>query len=329
MKAIRYHSYGSPDVLRLEEVPKPIPQADEVLIAVRAASINPYDWHFIRAPHVMRVVVGWREPKDPRVGVDVAGTVEAVGARVTQFKAGDDVFGVCRGSIAEYACTSEARVAMKPPNVTFEEAASAPMAGLTALQGLRDKAKVQPGQKVLINGAGGGVGTFAVQIAKSLGASVVGVCSTQSVETVRSIGADQVIDYPRDDFTSARAQYDVMIDCVGNRSLAECRRVLRARGAYVVVGGPTHSLTRLLGRVIATLAMKPFISQNLVMFIAKGRKEDLDVLGGLLESGKVKPVIGRRYGLTQVADAIRYLAGGHARGKVVITIQPFGQLTSL
>jgi NADPH:quinone reductase-like Zn-dependent oxidoreductase len=320
MKAIRYHSYGSPDVLRLEDVPKPAPLDNEVLIAVRAASINPYDWHFIKAPHVLRIVTGLRGPRDPRIGVDVAGTIEGIGAQVSEFKPGDDVFGVCRGSIAEYACASASDVAVKPQNVTFEEAASVSLAGLTALQGVRDKAHVQPGQQVLINGAAGGVGTFAVQIAKAFGAHVTGVCSTRNVEMVRSIGADQVIDYTQKDFAKLPAQYDAMIDCVGNRSLSACRRVLKQKGVYLVVGGPTHSLTRLLARVVATLVISRFVSQRLVMFIAKRSKEDLAVLSDLLANGKVKPVIDRQYGLTQVAEAIRYLSKGHAHGKVVITM---------
>lgn len=238
MKAVRYHKYGSPDVLRCEEVEKPAPGDDEVLIRVRAASVNPLDWHFMRGlPYMVRMVAGLGKPKDPRLGVDVAGQVEAVGKNVTQFKPGAAVFGSCRGTFAEYACTTESALATKPDNVTFEQAAAVPVAAFTALQGLRDEGKIQPGHRVLINGASGGVGTLAVQIAKWIGADVTGVCSTRNVEMVRSLGADQVIDYSREDFTKSGNRYDIFFDGVGNHSLSACRRVLNPNGVYVPFGG--------------------------------------------------------------------------------------------
>ncbi len=231
MKAIVYSNYGSPDVLRCEVIEKLTPKDDEVLIKVRAASVNPYDWHFMRGlPYFLRLRVGLRKPKDTRLGVDAAGQVETIGRNVTQFKPGDEVFGLCRGAFAEYACASESKLARKQGNVTFEQAASVPIAGLTALQGLRDKGQLQPGQKVLINGAAGGVGTFAVQIAKSFGAEVTGVCSTRNVDMVRSIGADHVIDYTQEDFTKKEQRYDLILDCIANHSLSAFRRVLTGCG---------------------------------------------------------------------------------------------------
>ncbi len=230
MKAIVYHNYGSPDVLRCEEIEKPTAGDDEVLIKVRAASLNPADWHFMTGmPYLIRMQAGLRRPKDPRLGIDVAGEVEAAGRNVTRFKPGDEVFGSCRGAFAEYACTSQSRLAMKPDNITFEQAASVPVAALTALQGLRDKGQIQPGQRILVNGAAGGVGTFAVQIGKWYGAEVTGVCSTRNVEMVRAIGADHVIDYTREDFTKSGQRYDIFLDCIGNHSLSACRRVLIQR----------------------------------------------------------------------------------------------------
>ena len=245
MKAIVYYNYGSPNVLKFEELEKPVAGDNEVLIRVRAASVNPYDWHFMRGtPYIVRIQAGLRKPKNTRLGVDVAGQVEAVGRNVTQFKTGDEVFGTCKGAFAEYACASESAVAMKPDNVTFEQAAAVPIAGFTALQGLRlgglgDKGKIQPGQKVLINGAAGGVGTFAVHISKSFGADVTGVCSTRNVDMVRSIGADRVIDYTQEDFTKSGQRYDLLFDCIGNHSFSACRRVLNPKGIYIPVGGPS------------------------------------------------------------------------------------------
>jgi NADPH:quinone reductase-like Zn-dependent oxidoreductase len=322
MKAIVYCDYGSPDVLRIETIAKPVPDDDQVLIKVRAASVNPFDWHFMRGtPYIGRAMgMGLRKPKDVRLGVDVAGGVEAVGRNVTQFKPGDEVFGAAHGAFAEYACASEKRVVMKPGNLTFEQAAAIPIAGVTALQGLRDRGKVQAGQRILINGASGGVGTFAVQIAKSFGAHVTGVCSTRNVNMVRSIGADQVIDYTKEDFTKSEQRYDVLLDNVGNHSLSACRRVLTPRGRYVMIGGPKGRWVAPLDRALAAKVYSWFVSQDIGMFMARMGKEDLGVLGDLMQAGKVKPVIDRTYPLSQAAEAIRYLEGGHARGKVVIVV---------
>jgi NADPH:quinone reductase-like Zn-dependent oxidoreductase len=323
MKAIVYHNYGSPDVLKCEEIEKPTAGDDEVLIRVRAASVNPLDWHFMRGtPYFVRIPAGLRKPKVTRLGVDVAGQVEAVGRNVTQFKPGDEVFGSCRGAFAEYACTSESALVMKPDNVTFEQAASVPVAAYTALQGLRDKGQIQPGQKVLINGAAGGVGTFAVQIAKWFGADVTGVCSTRNVKMVRSIGADQIIDYTQEDFTKSGQRYDLIFDCVGNHSLLACRRVLNPKGIYIAVGGPSGRwMIGPLARGITALVLSRFVSQKLVMVLARRSKEDLTIMRELMEAGKVTPIIDKRYRLSEVPEAIRYLEEGHARGKVVITLE--------
>ena len=319
MKAIVYHTYGSPDVLECEDTPKPAPADDQVLIRVRAAAVNPVDRMFRGSPYLIRFFTGLRRPKEIRFGRDVAGQVEAVGRNVTRFKPGDAVFGSCRGACAEYACAAESALGLKPHDVTFEQAAAVPVAGYTALQGLRDKGRIQPGQQVLINGAAGGVGTFAVQIAKSFGADVTGVCSTRNVGLVRSIGADHVIDYTREDFTRGTQRYDLLFDCAGNRSLTALRRVLQPNGICVLVGGP-HNAWRIVARVLAALAMSRKAGRTFVMFMAKLSKEDLLVLAGLMEAGKVKPVIDRSYPLAEVPDAMRYLEEGHARGKIVITI---------
>jgi NADPH:quinone reductase-like Zn-dependent oxidoreductase len=322
MKAIVYHKYGSPDVLQCEEVERPTAGDDQVLIKVRAASVNPLDWHFMRGtPYLIRIMTGLRKPKITRLGVDLAGQVEAVGRNVTQFKPGDEVFGACEGAFAEYACASESALVMKPDNVTFEQAASLNVAAVTALQALRDKGQIQPGHKVLINGAAGGVGTFAVQIAKSFGADVTGVCSTRNVEMVRSIGADQVIDYTQEDFTKSGQRYDLILDTVGNRSLSACRRAMSLRGIYVIVGGPDGRWLGPLAPFLKALLLSPFVSQSLVMFMAKRSKEDLTVMHELMKSGKVTPVIDRSYTLSEVPEAIRYLEEGHARGKVVIILE--------
>ncbi|MFL6228933.1 MAG: NAD(P)-dependent alcohol dehydrogenase [Pyrinomonadaceae bacterium] len=321
MKAIVYDNYGAPDVLKCEEIEKPTPADDEVLIRVRAAAVNPVDRSFRGQPYTVRMMTGLRQPKDRRLGVDVAGEVEAVGRHVTQFRPGDEVFGAGRGAFAEYACASESKLVTKPDNVTLEQAASVPVAALTALQGLRDKGQMRAGQKVLINGAAGGVGTFAVQIAKSFGAEVTGVCSTRNVEMVRSLGADQVIDYTQEDFTKGTGRYDLILDCVVNHSLSACRRVLHPKGRYVIVGAP-HSqwMIGILAPSIKALALSPFVSQKLVMLIARLNKEDLTIMRDLMEAGKVMPVIDRRYSLSEVPEAFRYLEEGHARGKVVITL---------
>lgn len=327
MKAMVYHDYGSPDVLRLEEIDKPVPNDNQLLVRVRAASVNPLDWHYMEGtPYVGRMLeFGLTKPRVTRLGVDYAGTVEAVGKNVTQFKPGDEVFGGKTGAFAEYVCVfADRAVALKPAKLTFEQAASAPIAALTALQALRDKGKVQPGQKVLINGASGGVGTFAVQIAKSFGADVTGVCSTRNVDMVRSIGADQVIDYTKEDFTTSGQRYDVILDNVGNHSLSECRRVLNPRGKYVLIGGGGLNEGRWTGplaHVIKALALSPFVSQAMGMMLAEFNQKDLTILGDLMQAGKVTPVIDRRYKLSELPEAIRYLEEGHARGKVVITVE--------
>ena len=326
MKAIVYSDYGLSN-LKLENIEKPTPNDDQILVKVRAASINPYDWHFVEGtPYIMRMMgVGLRKPKDIQLGVDFAGTVEAVGKNVTQFKPGDEVFGGRGGAFAEYVCRrAQGAVALKPASITFEQAASVNIAGITALQALRDKGKVQPGQKVLINGASGGVGTFAVQIAKSFGADVTGVCSTRNVDLVRSLGADHVIDYTKEDFAKGEQRYDVILDNVPNHSLAECRRILNPKGKYVMIGGGGPNDSRWIGpfgRVIHTLLVSPFISQKMGMMMADANQKDLTVLGDLMQSGKVKPVIDRTYKLSEVPQAIAYLEEGHARGKVVISLE--------
>jgi len=326
MKAIVYCDYGLTH-LKLEDVEKPTPNDDQILIKVRAASVNPYDWHFVEGtPKIMRVMgVGLRKPKDTRLGVDFAGTVEAVGKNVTQFKPGDDVFGGKGGAFAEYVCRrAQGAVALKPVNITFEQAAAVNIAGITALQALRDKGKVQPGQKVLINGASGGVGTFAVQIAKSLGADVTGVCSTRNVDLVRSLGAEHVIDYSKEDFAKGAERYDVILDNVPNHSLSECRHILSPKGKYVMIGGGGPNDSRWVGpfgRVIHALILSPFFSQEMGMMMADPSQKDLTVLGDMMQSGKVKAIIDRTYKLSEVPAAIAYLEQGHARGKVVITLE--------
>src|ERR1039457_1631377 len=323
MKAIVYYNYGSPDVLKYEEIEKPTAGDDEVLVRVRAASVNPLDWHFMRGtPYFVRIMTGFRRPKVTRLGVDVAGQVEAVGRNVTQFKPSDEVFGTCRGAFAEDACTSESALVMKPDNVTLEQAASVPIAAFTALQGLRDKGQIQSGQRVLINGAAGGVGTFAVQIAKSFGADVTGVCSTRNLEMVRNIGADRVMDYTRQDFTTSGQRYDLIFDLVGNHSLSAFRRVLNPRGIYIGAGGggpEVHWLDVLTGPIKALL-LSMFVSEKLVPFLARANKKDLTTISELIKGGTVTPVIDKRFLLSEVPEAIRYLEQGHARGKVVITL---------
>jgi NADPH:quinone reductase-like Zn-dependent oxidoreductase len=326
MKAIVYCDYGLAN-LRLADVEKPTPTDEQVLVKVRAASVNPYDWHFVEGtPYIMRAMgVGLRKPKDTRLGVDFAGTVEAVGKNVTQFKPGDDVFGGRPGAFAEYVCPRATRaIALKPANITFEQAAAVNIAAITALQGLRDKGKVQPGEKVLINGASGGVGTFAVQIAKSLGANVTGVCSGRNADMVRSLGADRVIDYTKEDFTKSDQRYDVILDNVGNHSLSEFRHVLTPKGKYVMVGGGGASdqgLFGVLARPLKAMMMSPFVSQQMGMMMADANQKDLTLLADMMQSGKVKPVIDRTYKLSEVPAAIAYVEEGHARGKVVISVE--------
>ena len=325
MKAIVYCDYGSPDVLRLEDVAKPVPDDNQVLVKVHAASVNPFDWHFMQGtPYIMRLQAGLRKPKNTRLGVDYSGTVEAVGKNVTAFKPGDEVFGGKSGAFAQYLCARADRaIALKPPNITFEQAAAVGIAGVTALQGLRDDGKLQPGQKVLINGASGGVGTFAVQIAKSLGADVTGVCSTRNLELVMSLGADKVIDYTKEDFTKGGPRYDLILDNVGTQPLLGFKRALKPKGICVLIGGGGPDEGRWIGpmsRPIKALLLSPFVSQKLGMLMADLNKKDLNVLRDLMQSGKVTPVIDRTFPLSQVAEAVRYVEKGHARGKVVITV---------
>ena len=324
MKAIVYHSYGPPDVLKCEEIEKPTAGDNEVLIKVRAAAVNPLDLLFRGTSYMVRIMTGLRKPKETRIGHDVAGQVEAVGRNVTQFKPGDGVFGTCKGAFAEYACAPESALVVKPDNVTFEQAASVPIAAITALQGLRlgglgDKGQIQGKHKVLINGASGGVGTFAVQIAKSFGADVTGVCSTRNVEMVRSIGADRVIDYVQQDFTKNGQRYDLIFDCVGNHSLLAHRRALNPNGVCVVAGA--KGLWDFLTHALAAPVLSRLVSQKFVTFIAKINKDDLTIMRELMATGKVTPVIDRRYSLSEVPEAIRYLETRHARGKVVITLE--------
>ena len=323
MKAIVYRCYGSPDVLEYADVGKPTPADDEVLVKVHAASVNPLDWHYMRgSPYIMRLGTGIGAPDDMRIGVDFAGTVEAVGGNVTRFKPGDEVFGGTGGAFAEYATVREDRaLALKPANVTFEQAASVPIAAITALQALRDKGKLEPGQKVLINGASGGVGTFAVQIAKSLGAEVTGVCSTRNVEMVRSIGADHVFDYKKEDYTESGERYDLIIDMISNHSLLANRRVLKPEGTLVIVGGAKGDWLGPLMRPINAMMLSPFVGQDMGMMLARMDRDDLAILGELMAAGKVTPVIDRRYPLSEVAAAMEYSEEGHARGKIVIDLE--------
>jgi NADPH:quinone reductase-like Zn-dependent oxidoreductase len=324
MRAMVYHTYGSPDVLHLEEVSKPVPQDDEVLVKVHAASLNAGDWHLLRArPFLMRLMgFGLLKPKHTILGSDIAGRVEAVGSTVTQFQSGDEVFGNTAtygfGGFAEYVSVSEKALVLKPTNLSFEEAAAVPQAAVVALQGLRDKGQIKPGQKVLIYGASGGIGTFAVQIAKSFGAAVTAVCSTRNLDLVRSIGADQVIDYTQEDFTRNGQQYDLILAVNGYRSISDYQRALHPQGVYVMTGGSNAQLFQamLLGPLISRTGR-----QKMGNSVHKPNQKDLMFLKELHEASKVKPVIDRRYPLREVADALRYLEAGHAKGKVVITVE--------
>ena len=325
MKAVVYCEYGLAN-LKLEQIEKPTPTDDQVLVRVRAASVNPYDWHFVEgSPKIMRGMIGGlRKPKDTRLGVDFAGTVEAVGKNVTQFKPGDEVFGGKGGAFAEYVTPRADRaVALKPANVTFEEAAAVNIAGLTALQGIRDKGQVQPGQKVLINGASGGVGTYAVQIAKIFGADVTGVCSTRNVDLVKSLGADHVIDYTKEDYAKSDQKYDVILDNVANHSLSENRKLLPANGKYVLIGGGSanqQGWIGSLGKPLKALIMKPFVSQQMGMMMAEMKQSDLQYFADQMQNGKLKSVIDRTYKLSEVQQAIAYVEEGHARGKVILVV---------
>ena len=325
MKAIVHCEYGSPDVLELKDVQKPVPNDNQVLVKVRAVAVNPLDLT-IAGPLALRPISGLRKPKETRVGVDYSGTVEAVGKNVTNFKPGDEVFGGKTGSFAEYICVlADRAVVLKPANMTFEQAASVPVAAITALQGLRDKGKIQAGQKVLVNGASGGVGTFAVQIAKSFGTEVTGVCSTRNVDLVRSLGADHVIDYTKEDFTNSIERYDLIFDLVCNHSFSERRRVLTPNGICVMggIGGAGwHDgiANKIFGELYA-IARSRFITQKFITYIAAFNQRDMMTLADLMQSGKIKPVIDRTYKLSEVSKALSYLQEGHARGKVVITVE--------
>ncbi len=322
MKAIVYRRYGSPDVLELQEIQKPIVREDEVLVKVHAASINAADWHLLRGdPFFLRLYSGLLKPKHKILGADIAGRVEAVGGNVKQFQPGDEVFGdvfECgRGGFAEYVCVSAKALVLKPAGMTFEETAAVPFAALTALQGLRDKGRIQQGQKVLINGASGGVGTFSVQIAKAFGAEVTGVCSTRNLDMVRSIGADQVIDYTQEDFTRNEQRYDLILAANGYHPISDYKRALSPKGIYVAVGGAG-------AQMFQAMFLGPWMSmtgsKTMCNLLQRPNQEDLLFIKGLLEAGKVVPVIDRRYPLSEVPEALRYLEKGHARGKVVITV---------
>ena len=323
MKAIVYRCYGSTEVLTVEDIAKPTPTDNEVLVKVHAAGVNPLDWHYMRGtPYLMRLMSGIGAPDRISMGVDFSGTVEAVGSNVTRFKPGDEVFGGRSGAFGEYVTVPQDRgLALKPTNMTFEQSATVAVAAITALQALRDQGKIQPGQKVLINGASGGVGTFAVQIAKSFGAEVTGICSTRNLEMVKSIGADHVIDYKHEDYTQGDIQYDLIIDMVSNHSLLENTEVLTPNGILVTVGGATDNWLGPLMRPLNALMVSPFVDQEFAMFIAELRQEDLVFLGKLMQEGKITPVIDKRYKLSEVPEAIRYSEAGHARGKIVINLE--------
>ena len=320
MRAIVRRTYGSEDVLELREIEKPAVLDDGVLVRVVATSVNPADWHTMTGtPFMARALGGLRRPKTEALGVDFAGIVEAVGPSVTGFRPGDEVYGGRSGAFAEYVCVKNA-VALKPARLSFEEAAAVPIAAITALQGLRHHGQLEPGQRVLVNGGSGGVGTFAVQIAKALGADVTAVCSTGKVELVRSLGADRVVDYTQEDVTRSGDRYDLMLDVAGGRSWSDCTRILAPHGTYVMIGGPkVNSLVGVSIRHLAALRLARR-GRKTTFFIAKLTREDLVFLNELLESGQVTPVIDRRYELSETAEAMRYVGEGHARGKIVITI---------
>jgi NADPH:quinone reductase-like Zn-dependent oxidoreductase len=321
MKAIVSSKYGPPEVLRLQEVDMPVMSADGVLVRVLAASVNPLDWLSMRGePLLMRPMTGFPRPKRTVPGVDVAGVVERVGANVTGMQPGDEVFGWCWGTFAEYVCGGEQDLAPKPEGLSFTEAAAVPLAAQTALQALRDHGKLQPGQRVLVNGAAGGVGTFAVQVAKALGAYVAGVCSTKNVEMVRSLGADEVVDYTAEDFTHKKQGYDLVLDTVGNRSLSRMRRALAPHGALVVVGAGGGRLLGPLSQMLRARLLSPFVGQSVVTFMAKQSRQDLLTLKQMIDEGKVRPVIERTYSLAEAAEAVRHVGAHHARGKVVLSL---------
>ena len=320
MKAIVYEKYGSPDVIQLKDIEKPTPKDDEVLIKIYAASVNAYDWHFLTADiFLIRLMGGGLlKPKNMRLGADMAGRIEAVGKNVKQFRPGDEVFGMVKGSFAEYTCAPESALTLKPVNTSFDEAAAIPMAAITALQGLRDEGQIQAGQKVLINGASGGVGTFAVQIAKSFGAEVTAVCSTRNLEQARSIGADHVIDYTKEDFTKNGLQYDLVFAANGYHSLSAYKRALTPKGIYIMAGGT-------MAQIFQSMLIGPMMSETggrkMSGVSAKRSQGDLVFIKELFEAGKIKSVIDKRYPLGEAAEALRYLGAGHARGKVVISVE--------
>jgi NADPH:quinone reductase-like Zn-dependent oxidoreductase len=322
MKAIVQHGYGSPDILKFQDTDVPAVGDDAALVRVHAASVNPVDWYGVAGLYLFRAMSGLRKPKDDRLGTDFAGTVEAVGTNHKRFHVGDEVFGTAGGAFAEYVCVrEEGRAVIKPASLSFAEAAAVPVAAITALQALRDNGHVQPGQKVLINGASGGVGTFAVQIARSYGAEVSAVCSTRNMAMVASIGADHVIDYTREDFTKGDQRYDLIIDIAGSRSWSDCKRVLAAEATFVIVGGPhTNRWIGPLGHIVKTRLASVRASQKVVFVRASINEGDLVILRGLLEAGTVKPVIDRRYELRDVPAALSYLGEGHAKGKIVIDV---------
>ncbi len=324
MKAIVCTKYGPPESLEFQEVAKPTPKDDEVLVKVHAASANMYDWHLLTADiFLVRLSEGLLKPQNTIPGADVAGRVEAVGKNIKQFRPGDEVYGdVGHGSFAEYVCAPASRLALKPSNLSFEQAAAVPMAALTALQGLRDQGKIQPGQQVLIQGASGGVGTFAVQIAKSFGAQVTAVCSARNLEQARALGADQVIDYTKEDFTQSGQRYDLILAANGYHPLADYKRALNPKGIYVMAGG---TATQIFQAMLLGSWMSEREGKKMGGVVGKSNQEDLIFLNGLIEAGKVKPVIDRCYSLDETADALRYLGTGHARGKIVITIEQSGK----
>jgi len=323
MDALQYHCYGGPEVLHVERVPKPTPADDQLLVRVHAASVNPLDWHFMRGePYIMRMSAGLGAPTDPDVGVDFSGTVEAVGKSVTRFKPGDEVFGARGGALGEYVVVRESRaVTLKPANVSHEQAAAIPVAALTALQALREQGHLAPGQKVLINGASGGVGTYAVQLAKGMGAKVTGVCSDRNAEMVRSLGADRVIDYRKEDFTRGDTHYDLIVDNIGNHPVSDIVDALEPNGIYVIVGAPSEDpwIGAMAGPIRAKL-YAPFVDQQLKFFLASVEQKDLEYVASLMQDGKLLSVIDRRYPLAEAAEAIRYLETGRARGKVIVTV---------
>lgn len=321
MNAIRYFTYGGPDVLRLERVDVPTPADDQVRVKVHAASVNPLDWHFMRGtPYALRLQAGLRAPRDARLGVDVAGVVDAVGPNATQLHVGDEAFGTARGSFAEYACGPERSLTRKPGAVPFDQAAAAGVAAITALQAVRDTGRTRAGDRVLVNGASGGVGTFAVQIARSFGAHVTAVCGPRNLDLMRSLDCDQVIDYTTHDFTSDGQRYDVIVDNVGGQSLRACRRALTSQGRYVLIGGPAGRWIAPFDRVIGAALLSRFVSQSMEFLLARVNGDDFACLSGLLADGTVRSVLDREYPLADVPRAMAYLEAGHARGKVVIRV---------